>query len=58
VQPPENDHAPFDEICAQLDEWDTLPAVTITPVEDELEASDEKLTSELDGQILAGLVSP
>jgi hypothetical protein len=58
VQTPADDHAHFYEICAQLDEWDTLPTVTIKPVEDDVEASDEELTSELDGQILAGLVSP
>jgi hypothetical protein len=59
-------HAPpegrivFDAMCAQLEEWETLPSVKSTSPEmaDEVDANVDDQTAPLDGLILAGLVSP
>jgi hypothetical protein len=58
VPSPSDEHARFDEICAGLAEWEPLLPATSSPTEPDLEQSDEDRTSELNGQILAGLVSP
>jgi hypothetical protein len=58
VKTPSEDHAHFDEICAAVGEWEPHLAVTGQGAEHDEERSDEDRTSELDGQILAGLVSP
>lgn len=51
---PSPDHADFDLLCLEIDDFEPLPAVA-APLEQETE--DEEETS-LDGQILAGLVTP
>ena len=51
-------HVQFDEICAQLGDWEHLPTVVTKPVEDTSSESDDDRTAPLDGLILAGLVSP
>ncbi len=49
----------FDEICAQLDEWDNLPTVTPKPAEPDDEwLDDDQRQQPLDELILAGLVAP
>ena len=58
VQTPPEDHTRFDAICAEVGEWEPHLTVPNQGVEDDDERSDEDRTSELDGQILAGLVSP
>jgi hypothetical protein len=52
---PSLDHLEFDQMCAEVDDFEPLPTVTTEPLE--LEQESEENTS-LDGQILAGLVSP
>lgn len=55
VQTPAPDHVQFDQICAQVDEFEQLPAVSSGPLEF---AEDDQEDTGLDGQILAGLVTP
>ena len=54
VTTPSPDHADFDRLCLEIEDFEPLPAVA-APLEQETE--DEEETS-LDGQILAGLVTP
>jgi hypothetical protein len=58
MQTPSQDHAQFDAICADVGEWDTLPAVVSTPTEYAYETEDEEHVAPMDGLILAGLVTP
>jgi hypothetical protein len=66
MRTPSEDHAHFDAICARVEEWEALPAIASAPteVEHEIERehdhapSDAPQVAELDGLILAGLVSP
>ena len=55
VQTPSPEHEQFDDMCAEVDDFQPLPAVK--PKSLEREQNDEDDTS-LDGQILAGLVTP
>jgi hypothetical protein len=55
TQTPAPDHVEFDSMCAEVDEFEPLP--TVKPESLEREQDSEDYTS-LDGQILAGLVSP
>ncbi len=48
----------FDDICAGVEEDETLPTVVARPIVDGPEVSDEERTAPLDELILAGLVSP
>lgn len=54
---PSPDHLEFDQMCSEVDDFEPLPTVTVTadPLEPEQESEEN---SSLDGQILAGLVSP
>ena len=52
---PLTDHVQFDRMCATLEEFEPLPGVP--PAAEEPEEKTEQ-ESPLDGQILAGLVSP
>jgi hypothetical protein len=54
-QTPSPSHDQFDQICAEVEDFEHLPTVVAGPLE--REAEDEEQTS-LDGQILVGLVSP
>ena len=54
-QPPANDHLQFDQICSAVEDFEPLPTLKAEPLEAEPEAGED---SSLDGQILAGLVSP
>ena len=58
MQTPSQDHAQFDAICADVGEWDTLPAVVSAPTEYEYVTEQEERVAPLDGLILAGLVTP
>jgi hypothetical protein len=68
MRTPTEDHAQFDAICARVGEWEALPAIASAPtdverapehdVEHDHEPSDVPPVAELDGLILAGLVSP
>jgi hypothetical protein len=52
------DQPSFEEICAQVGDWETLPTVTTRPADDATDEPYEHQTLPLDGLILAGLVSP
>lgn len=54
VNTPSPEHAEFDQMCEQVDEFDTLPAQTMPLVPEQTDTED----SELGGLILSGLVSP
>ena len=62
TQTPSQDHAQFDSICAEVDEFEPLPTVTGQVADGETggdQAPDAKQhTASLDRLILAGLVSP
>ena len=54
-QMPSAEHTQFDAICDPVDDFETLPTVTVESLpEEESEERDESL----DGLILAGLVAP
>jgi hypothetical protein len=54
LQTPSTDHLQFDQICAELDEFEPLPAVSSEqPVDD-----DDREETALDAAILAALVTP
>ena len=56
---PSTDHKQFDEICARVDEFDHLPALTADPVDPERETpEDMDRDACLNALILAGLVTP
>jgi hypothetical protein len=55
---PSEGQAQFDEICAQIGEWESLPMVAGVPTEEASAATHEQQLATIDGQILAGLVSP
>ena len=52
---PSPEHVEFDRLCAEVDEFEPLPAVEPTHLERRQDTEDD---TSLDGQILAGLVSP
>jgi hypothetical protein len=47
----------FEELCAQVGDWDHLPTVVVHPAEDQADTREDQ-DSPMDGLILAGLVSP
>jgi hypothetical protein len=51
---PSAEHVEFDRMCAEVDEFEPLPAVTPAILEPE----DDDERSSVDSQLLAGLVSP
>jgi hypothetical protein len=55
LQTPSADHVQFDQMCAEIDEFETLPAVTSQLFE--YDDDDEEDTG-LDSRILAALVTP
>ena len=55
LQTPSTDHLQFDQICAEVDDFEPLPALSVGPIE--YEADDEEDTG-WDDQILAALVTP
>ena len=54
LQTPSTDHMQFDQICAEVDEFEPLPAVSRVPPGNE----DDGEETAIDGQILAALVTP
>jgi hypothetical protein len=52
---PSPDHIQFDLLCLELDDFEPLPSLAADYSEPESEPEDQ---SSLDGQILAGLVTP
>jgi hypothetical protein len=58
TQVPSDDHPDFDEICSEVEDFETLPTVTPHPAAPALEQKEEERTAPLDEIILAGLVSP
>jgi hypothetical protein len=50
-------HEQFDFICAQVGDWEPLPAVTPIPP-DEPELDEEEQVAPMNELILAGLVAP
>lgn len=55
TQTPSPDHVEFDKLCADVEEFEPLPAVTNGPLERD---PDDQEDTALDEQILAGLVLP
>jgi hypothetical protein len=49
---PSTDHVEFDQMCVEVDEFESLPSVTANSEPESVEETS------LDGQILAGLVTP
>jgi hypothetical protein len=49
------DHVEFDQMCAEIDEFEPLPTMAGASLESDQESEEE---ISLDSQILAGLVSP
>jgi hypothetical protein len=58
TQIPPEDHPGFDAICSEVQEFEHLPTVTTVPAPPAEAVDEEARTAPLDGQILAGLVSP
>jgi hypothetical protein len=52
---PAHEHLQFDAMCAEVDEFDNLPSLSVSPSQSGRDEDDEEL---LDDQILGGLVSP
>jgi hypothetical protein len=48
----------FDAICSEVQDFEHLPTVTTVPAPPAEAVDEETRTAPLDGQILAGLVSP
>jgi hypothetical protein len=55
IPTPSPDHIEFDQLCADVDEFEPLPAVKPGDLERDEDNGDE---ASFDDQILAGLVSP
>jgi hypothetical protein len=55
---PSPDHEQFDSLCADLEDWETLPVLTAGPTEDDATEPEEEHVEPIDGLILAGLVLP
>ncbi len=59
LQMPTAEHIEFDALCGPVEEFEPLPAVVASPEGDQPPPSDATQgQQELDGLILAGLVSP
>jgi hypothetical protein len=59
INEPSHDHTQFDALCAGVDDFETLPAVTAAPPLDAAPTDpDDPDDSGMNAQILAGLVSP
>jgi hypothetical protein len=58
TQPESVEHARFDELCAEVGDFEPLPTVTTERPETLPITEGDDQDSVLDGQILAGLVSP
>jgi hypothetical protein len=54
LQTPSTDHLQFDQICAEVDDFEPLPAVS----SGSLDYEDDGEETTLDDQILAALVTP
>jgi hypothetical protein len=57
-QTPSGAHTKFDEICAEIGEWEALPALVGVPTAQQSEPSHEQQLAAIDEQILARLVAP
>jgi hypothetical protein len=57
TQVPSDDHADFDRICSEVEDFEILPTVPPNPVAPAPEHEDEP-TAPLNDLILGGLVSP
>lgn len=55
TQTPSPEHVEFEKLCSEVDEFEPLPAVKAASLERDQDGEDD---TSLDGQILAGLVSP
>jgi hypothetical protein len=57
---PDNEHVAFDAMCAQVEDYQTLPGARASAHErsHDAETDHEHQTAPLDEMILAGLVSP
>lgn len=55
LQTPSADHLQFDQLCADVDDFEPLPALSSGPLELDDDGAED---TPLDDQILAALVSP
>jgi hypothetical protein len=55
---PTDAHPAFDEICAEVQNFELMPTVTPHPAPPAQGLTEEERTAPLDELILAGLVSP
>lgn len=51
-------HLEFDQLCQDIDEFEPLPDLDATPLAGDPPAGEDDEPTQLDGLILAGLVSP
>jgi len=58
IRMPSPDQARFDAICAEVEDWETLPALLSPSRGDVSESEHERRAAPLNELILAGLVSP
>lgn len=56
LQTPSSEHAQFDELCREIDEFEPLPELIVRRADPDQEAGAD--SGSLDPLILAGLVSP
>jgi hypothetical protein len=52
------DHAGFEAMCSEVEDFEPLPTVTPVPAAPAPDLKEEERTAPLDELILAGLVSP
>ena len=57
TQTPPQEHVEFDRLCSQLEDFEHIPTVVVSPAL-EPEADAEHDVPEVDQLILAGLVTP
>jgi hypothetical protein len=55
---PTTEHVEFDALCADVEEFEHLPAIKAAPPELDQRDGEDEQTAPLDELILAGLVSP
>lgn len=51
------EHEQFDGLCAEIEDYETLPEITTRP-DIASQLTDDERTESIDAEILAGLVSP
>ena len=57
MKTPPSDHAQFDQMCAEVGDFEPLPSVAAAPAPEDAEHEDVQ-AAPIDELILAGLISP